>query len=83
LTAAQKEFLAEIKKIIERENKITGDELHSEIHNLKIQMRIDPREAFSAIYLIFLGKDSGPQAGWFLASLDKDFVIKRISEAIK
>lgn len=83
LTAAQKEFLAEIKKIIERENKITGDEFHSEIHNLKIQMRIDPREAFSAIYLIFLGKDSGPQAGWFLASLDKDFVIKRISEAIK
>jgi lysyl-tRNA synthetase class 1 len=83
LTAAQKEFLAEIKKIMEGENKITGDELHSEIHNLKIQMRIDPREAFSAIYLIFLGKDSGPQAGWFLASLDKDFVIKRISEAIK
>ena len=46
-------------------------------------MSIDPREAFSAIYLIFIGKDSGPQAGWFLTSLDHDFVIKRFEEAIK
>ncbi|MCX6811694.1 MAG: hypothetical protein NT039_03330 [Candidatus Berkelbacteria bacterium] len=83
LSPIQKEFLGGIKKIIEEGEKITGDELHSEIHNLKIEMRIDPREAFSAIYLIFLGKDSGPQAGWFLTSLDKDFVIRRLEEAIK
>ncbi|GAH15272.1 unnamed protein product, partial [marine sediment metagenome] len=35
---------------------------------------------FSAIYIIFIGKDSGPQAGWFLTSLDRNFVIKRLKE---
>lgn len=83
LSAEQKKFLSEIKEIVGSNKGITGDELHQKIHQLKEELKINPRDAFSAIYLIFLNKDSGPQAGWFLASLDKDFVIKRISEAIK
>jgi lysyl-tRNA synthetase class 1 len=43
-------------------------------------MGISPKDAFSAIYLSILGKDSGPQAGWLLASLDKEFVVKRLKE---
>jgi len=43
---------------------------------------LEPRLAFSAIYLSILGKDSGPQAGWLLAALDRDFVIKRVNEVI-
>jgi lysyl-tRNA synthetase class 1 len=39
------------------------------------------RQSFAAIYLAFLGRDSGPRAGWLLASLDKDFVIRRLLEA--
>jgi lysyl-tRNA synthetase class I len=31
--------------------------------------------------LAFLGKASGPQAGWFLAALDRDFVVARLREA--
>jgi lysyl-tRNA synthetase class 1 len=61
----------------------TGEELHGEIHNIKKELNINPKEAFSAIYHSFLGKDSGPQAGWMLASLDHDFVIKRLKEASK
>ena len=37
--------------------------------------------SFAAIYLAFLGRDSGPRAGWLLASLDKDFVVRRLLEA--
>ena len=39
------------------------------------------RDSFAAIYLAFLGRDSGPRAGWLLASLDKDFVVRRLLEA--
>lgn len=79
LTAEQKKFLKRIADIIKSKD-WTGEELHKEIHNIKNEMKISPREAFSAIYLVFIGKDSGPQAGWLLTSLDKNFVIKRLEE---
>ncbi len=50
----------------------TGEELHTELHKTK---------EFKAIYLAFLGKESGPKAGWFLASLERDFVLKRLQKA--
>jgi len=80
LNDQQKEFLKKIAKVIESEN-LSGEDLHHKIHDIKNEMKIEPKEAFSAIYLVFIGKDSGPQAGWLLASLDKDFVIKRLEEA--
>ena len=41
------------------------------------------REAFSAIYLAFLGKPSGPKAGWLLTTLKDEFVLRRLDEAMK
>jgi lysyl-tRNA synthetase class I len=32
---------------------------------------------------VFLGQDKGPRAGYFLSNLNKDFVLKRLQEAIK
>ncbi len=81
LRQRQREFLAKILKLIEQK-KWKGEDLHTKIHEIRQKMDLDPRQAFSAIYLIFIGKDSGPQAGWFLASLDRDFVIKRLKEAV-
>lgn len=80
LSPAQREFLGRIASIV-AERQWTGEELHNRIHNLKAEMGISSKEAFSAIYLAFLGKDSGPQAGWFLASLDRAFVLTRLREA--
>ena len=37
--------------------------------------------AFAALYLAFLGRPSGPRAGWLLAALDRDFVLRRVREA--
>ena len=82
LSSIQKEFLAKILLSIQ-EKEYSGEELHHEIHNIKKEIQIDPKEAFSAIYLSFIGKDSGPQAGWLLASLEKNMVIKRLEEASK
>ena len=77
----QKKFLAKILEILESKESWAGEDLHKEIHNIKKEMEIEPRQAFSAIYQILIGKDSGPQAGWLLASLERKFVIKRLKEA--
>ncbi len=39
------------------------------------------KDAFAAIYLAFLGKPNGPKAGWLIATLDADFVRRRLDEA--
>ena len=39
------------------------------------------RDSFAAIYRAFIGRENGPRAGWLLASLDKDFVVRRLLEA--
>jgi len=59
-----------------------GEEIHHLLHGVKNESSIDPKSAFEALYQIFLNKSSGPQAGWFLASLEKDFVLRRINEAL-
>ncbi len=42
---------------------------------------LPPGRAFAALYAAFLGRTSGPRAGWLLASLDHVFVIDRLAEA--
>ncbi|MBI4278057.1 MAG: lysine--tRNA ligase [Armatimonadetes bacterium] len=80
LTDAQRQFLRRLAEIVQAEA-WEGEPLHTRIHELKEEMGLTPREAFGAIYLIVLGKDSGPQAGWFLATLDREFVMRRLREA--
>lgn len=80
LSDVQKAYLAKLAEVISTKEKWTGEELHEKIHKVKTELDINPRDAFCAIYLAFLGKDSGPQAGWLLASLDQSFVIKRLKE---
>ena len=38
-------------------------------------------KAFAALYLAFLGRPSGPRAGWLLAALDRSFVLDRLRQA--
>jgi lysyl-tRNA synthetase class 1 len=59
----------------------TGEELHNRLHELKTEVPIEPRSLFTALYQLFLGRTSGPKAGWFLSVLPHDFVLKRLNEA--
>jgi lysyl-tRNA synthetase class 1 len=68
---AQKQSLAALATYIEA-NKPDAEALHAKLHELKL---------FKEIYLAFLGKESGPKAGWFLSVLDQNFVLKRLAEA--
>lgn len=81
LSARQQEFLARLAQVAEQAESWRGEVLHSRIHDLKATMGLVPAEAFGAIYLAFLGKTSGPQAGWLLAALDREFVLRRLKQA--
>jgi lysyl-tRNA synthetase class 1 len=83
LSEKQKEALGDILDYIRSQKKLDGQELHAKLHEIKKDLNINPQELFSAIYVIFLGKDSGPKAGWFLSVLDREFLEKRLEEVIK
>lgn len=83
LTEKQKIVLAALADYIEGEQKLEGEKLHHRLHEIKSEQKIAPAELFGALYLVFLGKRQGPQAGWFLASLPKSFVLKRLREGAR
>lgn len=80
LRPEQRAFLGQLAAVV-AERIWTGDELHARIHALKTEMGLPAKDAFAAIYLVFLGRPSGPQAGWFLVALDQTFVLQRLREA--
>jgi len=82
LSDAQKKALTALMDFLQNDER-TGEELHLRLHEMKTEIPIQPKELFQAIYRIFLNRESGPKAGWFLAGLPRDFVIKRIGEVIK
>ncbi len=61
----------------------TGEELHLKLHEMKTEVPIEPKELFSALYRIFLGRTSGPKAGWFLSVLPSEIALARLKEAVK
>ena len=79
LTDAQKKALAELAHYFSEQR--TGEEVHARLHELKTEVPIAPKELFSTIYRVFLNRDSGPKAGWFLSVLPLDFVVARLTEA--
>jgi len=80
LSDLQKNALAKLADYMQMEH--SGEELHKRLHELKTEVPIEPKELFQAIYKIFLNRDSGPKAGWFLSVLPRDFVLSRLSEAV-
>jgi len=59
----------------------TAAEIHDEVYAVARENGMDPKKFFQAIYITFLGDRQGPKVGWFLASLDRDFVRARLEEA--
>lgn len=78
LTEPQQSALKLLSDKIELLETISGQSLHELIHEVKGESGLTPKEFFSAVYTAFLGKDSGPKVGWFLSTLNKDFLIKRL-----
>jgi lysyl-tRNA synthetase class 1 len=87
LSDAQRRYLVAVRDLI---GKIKDPEaLQQELYETAKRVGVVDadgkvsRDAFSAIYLAFLGKPSGPKAGWLLTTLPDDVVRKRLDEAAK
>ena len=58
-----------------------GDAIHALVYALAEESGLAAKELFQAIYLAFLDNTRGPRVGWFLRSLEPDFVHARLREA--
>ncbi len=77
LTDEQNNFAQILASKIEGQE-LDGQKMHEAIYASKEEAGIQPGMAFKAIYLLLLGKESGPKAGWFLSSLAQDWLISRL-----
>ena len=82
-TPEQKEALNLLLEYVRKQESLDGQELHTALHSIKEKTGIPPKDLFSAIYLSFLGKESGPKAGWFLSVLEKSFLESRLQAVVK
>ena len=78
----QKRALRSVLSFVEEHDQLVGKEFHEALHKIKEAEGIKPIELFQALYIAFLDRESGPQAGWFLSTLNRDFLIKRLKEII-
>lgn len=79
-TDMQKQALGEIKNFVHAHEQLDGAALHAELHRIKESLGIAPKDLFTAIYRTFLNRDSGPQAGWFLSVLPREFLLERLKQ---
>jgi lysyl-tRNA synthetase class 1 len=83
LSAEQRKFLGELAGRLEDVKEPDGQQVHELIYAAKEAADIKPGAAFQALYRILLAKDSGPKAGWFLASLDQEQLLARLNHFAK
>ena len=75
----QKEYLRRLADdIAEAPAEADGNWFHQAIYAYKEGGLLPPRELFTTIYRVLIGKDSGPRAGWFLSILPRDWLIERL-----
>ncbi len=55
-----------------------GEYFHLALYSLKDETGMQPKEMFSALYSLLIGKTSGPRAGWFLSILPRDWLVSRL-----
>ncbi len=77
LSAPQRAFLVKLAASVD-EHELDGQAMHEAIYAAKDAVELTPAEAFRALYRVLLNKDHGPKAGWFLASLDRDWLAARL-----
>lgn len=61
----------------------SGETIQTVLYAIKTEQSVPAAAAFGAIYRVFFGRENGPPAGWFLAALDRSFVLARLKEAVK
>lgn len=76
---AQRDYMAALAdKIASAPEDADGGWFHQAIYELKDTSGLPPKELFTTLYQVLIGRDSGPRAGWFLSMLPRDWLIRRL-----
>ena len=81
LRPEQRGFLRALAEGSHPDAPASGEQWQAAVFAVATERGLDARAAFNALYLAFLGRGNGPRAGWLLASLERDFVIRRLRDA--
>ena len=73
-----RDAMLEVAEWVGSHGAFTVDDLNNAIFGAAKKRGIPSKEWFRVLYNIFIGKDRGPRLAPFLASLDRDFVIRRL-----
>jgi len=83
LSEEQKEVIQKIITILD-ENELNEEELQNKIFDAINSVKtIKVKKGFEAIYQVILGRKFGPRLGSFLISLDKEWLLNRLKEALQ
>lgn len=81
LSTHQQTFLARLADTIAVEHNLNGQGMHDAIYAASVSAELKPAQAFLTLYQVILGQDKGPKAGWFLATLDQNWLVLRLQTA--
>ncbi|OLC53331.1 MAG: lysine--tRNA ligase [Chloroflexi bacterium 13_1_40CM_4_68_4] len=82
LNPKQRELLRRVVSLLA--DSFGPEDLQAKIYEIgRDELGLTPKEAFAAVYIAFIGKPSGPKAGWLLSSLKPDFARRRLEEAAR
>ena len=59
----------------------SADEIQQLVYNAAKGSGVQPKDVFRALYLVLLGKESGPKLGSLIIALGKERCVKRLEEA--
>lgn len=76
---AEKKYFNQLAaKIADVTEDSDGAWFHHAIYDCKDTVELAPKELFSSLYRLLIGKTSGPRAGWFLSILPRDWLLARL-----
>jgi dihydroorotase len=75
-----RKFLFELHQVFSKQQKWEGMALHRRFHNLREAVEVPLPKALEAVFKTFFDEPFTYQAGWLFASMEKPFVLKRLSE---
>ena len=79
LSDTQREYLKGLaERIKSAPENADGEWFHKAIYEFKDSLGLQPKELFTTLYQILIAKPSGPRAGWFLSTLPREYLIKRL-----
>lgn len=82
LTDKQKQALLALSKELEKKE-FSEQELHTKIFDISRENAVEPKQLFSAVYQVLLGRPAGPRLAPFILAIGQEQVAEKIKSAIQ